>query len=79
MKAAFPAIELRVDTDTLVAVGERVVRRTSDVGIAGPLVVSDKLDRVAVGSVLLVPAAARTHRLATLRGPLTLADLRSRV
>ena len=56
MKDAFPAIELRVETDTLAAVGDRVAERSSDVGIAGPLFVSDKLDRVAVGSVFLVPA-----------------------
>lgn len=76
MKDAFPGIELRVETDTLAAVGTRVASRACDVGIAGPLVVSDKLDRVAVGSVLLVPAAARTHRLATLRGPLSLGEIR---
>ena len=77
MKEAFPGLELRIDTDTLRAVGERVARRDSDVGIAGPLVVSEKLDRVAVGSVLLVPVAAKDHPLAARRGPLATATLRS--
>jgi len=68
LEAAFPALELRVDTDTLASVGARVARRECDVGIAGPLAVSDTLERVAVGSVRLVPVAARSHRLAAVRG-----------
>jgi DNA-binding transcriptional LysR family regulator len=68
MQKAFPALELRIETDTLASVAGRVARRECDVGIAGPLAQSEALERVAVGSVLLVPVAARGHRLATIEG-----------
>ena len=70
LQEAFPTLELRLETDTLASVAARVARRECDVGIAGPLATSDLLERVAVGSVLLIPVAARDHRLAKLRGPL---------
>ncbi len=69
MQRAFPALELRLDTDTLASVAGRVARRECDVGIAGPLAQSEALERVAVGSVLLVPVAARAHRLAAIPSP----------
>ena len=68
LQKAFPALELRIETDTLASVAGRVARRECDVGIAGPLAQSEALERVAVGSVLLVPVAARGHRLATIDG-----------
>lgn len=68
LKQAFPAVELVVETDTLASVARRVERREQDVGIAGPLGTSAALERVAVGSVLLVPVAARSHRLSQIRG-----------
>ena len=64
LKDAFPGLSLRIDTDTLGAIAARVARRECDVGIAGPLATSDALERVAVGSVLLVPVAAAGHPLA---------------
>ncbi|MDB4942202.1 MAG: LysR family transcriptional regulator [Labilithrix sp.] len=70
MQEAFPALELRIETDTMAAVGARVARRDCDVGIATPLAASEALERVAVGSVLLVPVAARGHRLAAMVGPI---------
>lgn len=77
MEEAFPGLELRIDTDTLGAVGQRVLRRDSDVGIAGPLVATKALERVAVGSILLVPACASSHPLASVRGPIATERLRS--
>ena len=68
LKAAFPGVELRLDTDTLGAVSARVARREYDVGIAGPVGAIDVLERVAVGSVLLVTVAAADHPLAAVRG-----------
>ena len=75
MQQAFPALELRLETDTLAAVGARVANRECDVGIAGPLAMSDALERFAVGSVLLVPVAARTHRLASIHGRIAIAEV----
>ena len=66
LKSAFPALSLRIDTDTLGAIAARVARRECDVGIAGPLATTEALERVAVGSVLLVPVAAAGHPLARL-------------
>lgn len=77
MKRAFPALELRLESDTLAAVGARVARRECDLAIAGPLAVTDALDRVAVGSVLLVPVAARAHALARVGGRIPVGDLRA--
>ena len=68
MQHAFPALELRLETDTMAGVGARVARRECDVGIAGPTSAPESLERVAVGSLLLVPVAARGHRLATFEG-----------
>jgi DNA-binding transcriptional LysR family regulator len=77
MQQAFPALELRLETDTLASVGARVARRECDVGIAGPLATSEALERVAVGSVLLIPVASRSHRLASLRVRLATAAVRA--
>lgn len=68
LKDAFPGLSLRIDTDTLGAIAARVARRECDAGIAGPLATSEALERVAVGSVLLVPVAAAAHPLAKLAG-----------
>jgi DNA-binding transcriptional LysR family regulator len=66
--ATFPGTALRLDTDTLGAVTARVARRECDVGIAGPLGAAGELERVAVGSVLMIPVAAKTHALAARTG-----------
>ncbi|MFO0661297.1 MAG: LysR family transcriptional regulator [Polyangiaceae bacterium] len=71
LRAAFPGISLRLDTDTLASVSARVARREADVGIAGPVGSFDFLERVAVGSVLMIPVAAPGHRLADIRGRIT--------
>jgi DNA-binding transcriptional LysR family regulator len=75
LKEAFPGLSLRLDTDTLGAIAARVARRECDAGIAGPLATSDALERVAVGSVLLVPVAAAAHPLARLAA----SDARARI
>lgn len=77
MEDAFPGLELRVVTDTLGAVGERVLRRDADVGIAGPLVAPSALERVAVGSLLLLPACAPAHPLASAKRPIPTERLRA--
>jgi DNA-binding transcriptional LysR family regulator len=68
MRSAFPSLALRIETDTLASIGARIARRECDVGIAGPLGTSEGLERVAVGSVLLIPVAARNHPLAAVGG-----------
>jgi DNA-binding transcriptional LysR family regulator len=68
LKRSFPSLALRVDTDTLASISTRVARHEFDVGIAGPLGISDALERIAVGSVLMIPVAARSHTLAQIKG-----------
>jgi DNA-binding transcriptional LysR family regulator len=68
LKHAFPSLALRVDTDTLASISTRVARHEFDVGIAGPLGISDALERIAVGSVLMIPVVARSHALAQIKG-----------
>lgn len=67
LQTAFPGLVLRLETDTLASVSARVARRDCDLGIAGPLGISDDLERVAVGSILMVPVAAPDHPLARAR------------
>jgi len=67
LRSEFPSLALRIDTDTLASISMRIARRECDVGIAGPLGTSEGLERVAVGSVLLIPVAARNHPLAAVR------------
>lgn len=76
MQRAFPALDLRIDSDTLRAVAARVARREADVGIAGPLAAPKALERVSVGSILLVPACAPTHPLAAEPSPIPADRLR---
>jgi DNA-binding transcriptional LysR family regulator len=68
LKQTFPSLALRVDTDTLASISTRVARHEFDLGIAGPLGISDALERVAVGSVLMIPVAAKSHALAQIKG-----------
>lgn len=68
LKRTFPSLALRVDTDTLASISTRVARHEFDIGIAGPLGISDALERIAVGSVLMIPVAARNHALAQIKG-----------
>jgi DNA-binding transcriptional LysR family regulator len=77
MEEAFPGLELRIETDTLGAIAARVARREADVGIAGPVASSKSLERIAVGSVLLVPACAPSHPLAALPSPIPVEQLRA--
>ncbi len=63
----FPTVSLRLSVEAMGAVMDLVLERRAVLGISGPLAVeSDDIERVAVGSVELIPVAAPDHPLAKL-------------
>jgi DNA-binding transcriptional LysR family regulator len=62
---AFPTVSLRLSVEAMGAVMGLVLARRAVLGISGPLAFeSDEIERVAVGSVEMVPVAAPDHPLA---------------
>lgn len=73
---AFPEIALKVHTETLTAVVERVLDGTCQLGVAISAVEAPTLTRHHVTSVRLVPCVAREHALARTRGRVATETLR---
>lgn len=64
-REAFPTVSLRLYVEALGAVPTLVLDRQAAIGIAGPLAAEvEGLERLALGSVPLVPVAAPDHPLA---------------
>jgi DNA-binding transcriptional LysR family regulator len=64
----FPSVALRLSVEALGAVASLVLERRAVLGVSGPLVAAqDDLERIAVGSVELIPVAAPDHPLARLK------------
>ncbi len=72
---AFPTVPLRVHTETMRAVGARVLDGTCLLGVAGPTASDPGLERRPLASVQLVPVAAPSHPLASVRGRVSSARL----
>jgi DNA-binding transcriptional LysR family regulator len=65
----FPAVDLRVDTETMSAVSERVLEGGATLGVVSPLGVRPGLERRALAaSIRMVPVASATHPLAAVGG-----------
>jgi DNA-binding transcriptional LysR family regulator len=65
----FPTVPLRLHVEGLGMVPALVLEGRAAIGVAGPLAAeADGLERIALGSVLMIPVAAPHHPLAT--GPL---------
>ncbi|QJU59643.1 LysR family transcriptional regulator [Sphingomonas sp. AP4-R1] len=62
--AQFPTVSLRLHVDALGAITSHVVDRRAVIGISGPIISGTEIERVAAGSVLMVPLAAPDHPLA---------------
>lgn len=63
----FPTVDLRLHIEALGGVAALVLEQRADLGIAGPDILDlPELERMAVGSVELVPVAAPGHPLAQL-------------
>jgi DNA-binding transcriptional LysR family regulator len=64
----FPAVELRVDVQTMSAVADRVLQGAATVGVATSLVQAPKLERRALTPIRMVPVVGARHPLASKRG-----------
>lgn len=64
----FPAVDLRIDTQLMAAVGERVRSGAATLGLVSPEGVVPGLERRALGTVRMVPVVGARHPLAALRG-----------
>ncbi len=73
--AAFPAVDLRVDTETLSAVAGRVAAGIATIGVTVPVGLPASLERIALFEVRMIPVAAPGHALARLHGKLSSAAL----
>lgn len=61
----FPTVQLRLHVEALGAIAALVVEGEAELGIGGPeLVAVPELERIAIGSVELIPVAAPSHALA---------------
>jgi DNA-binding transcriptional LysR family regulator len=66
-QATFPSVALRLAVEALGAVAARVLDRSADIGIGGPVIDEHAgLERQAIGAVELVPVAAPGHPLAVM-------------
>jgi DNA-binding transcriptional LysR family regulator len=66
-QATFPSVALRLAVEALGAVAARVLDRSADIGIGGPVLDDHPgLERQAIGTVELVPVAAPGHPLAVM-------------
>lgn len=60
----FPTVALRLYVESLGAVTRLVLDRVATIGVAGPLVTVDGIEKIGVGSVRIVAVAAPDHPLA---------------
>lgn len=64
----FPAVDLRVDTQTMSAVSDRVLSGSATLGVVSPMGLSSKLERRVLSQIVLWPVAAPSHPLAAHKG-----------
>jgi DNA-binding transcriptional LysR family regulator len=64
-RETFPTVSLRLYTEALGSVTQMVLDRSATLGVSGPLDAGiDGIERIGVGSIVLVPVAAPNHPLA---------------
>lgn len=59
----FPTVNLHLFVESLGAVTQMVLDRVAIIGVAGPLVAIDGIEKIGIGSVHMIPVAAPTHPL----------------
>jgi DNA-binding transcriptional LysR family regulator len=74
-RKAFPAVDLRIDTEVLSAVSARVLDGSATLGIVTPAGVVPGLERQVLASVQMRPVVSPRHPLAAIRGGVTKAAL----
>ena len=65
---AFPAVDLRIDTQVMSAVSARVLDGRATLGVASPLGLVKGLERQALASIRMVPVVSPKHALAARSG-----------
>jgi DNA-binding transcriptional LysR family regulator len=60
----YPTVTLHLYVESLGSVTRLVLDRVASIGVAGPLVTVDGIEKVGVGSVRMIPVAAPSHPLA---------------
>lgn len=65
----FPAVDLRVDTQVMSAVSDRVLQGAATIGVATPLGMAPGLERKVLSPIRMVAVVAPRHPLAASRGP----------
>lgn len=73
----FPTVDLRVDTQIMSAVADRVLSGAASIGVASPLGVVPGLVRRPLSAIRMIPVAAPAHPLAAEKGPVPTAALSS--
>ncbi|PTQ07861.1 LysR family transcriptional regulator [Sphingomonas oleivorans] len=61
----FPTVNLHLYVESLGAVTRLVLDRVATIGVAGPLVTVDGIEKIGIGSVHMIPVAAPGHPLAS--------------
>lgn len=77
--ARFPSVELRLDTDTLSGVAQRVLEGAAGIAVVAAPALDRRLVARAMPSVRMIPVAAASHALARRRGAIDEAALATEV
>jgi DNA-binding transcriptional LysR family regulator len=75
----FPLVDLRVYTEVMSAVSERVLKGSATLGVVSPLGFAPGLERQMLAPIRMLPVVGREHPLAQHRGPIPTAVLASAV
>lgn len=75
-RAEFPAVDLRVDTQSMTGVSARVLDGSATLGVASPLGVAANLERKVLTAIHMIPVAAASHPFAAIEGPISTTRLR---
>ncbi len=65
----FPEVDLRVDTQVMSAVSNRVLEGAATLGVVSPTGLLPGLERRALAAIRMVPVVAKAHPLASIEGP----------
>ena len=69
-REAFPSVDLRIDTQTMSDVSERVLNRTATLGVASPMGERPEFERRPLSTIAMLAVACPEHPLARLPQPL---------
>ena len=67
----FPTVDLRIDTQVMSGVTDRVLSGSATLGVMSPLGQVTGLERQRLASIAMIPVVAKTHALAAHQGPVS--------